>query len=114
MASLLLLVVIALVTAAAAFHATGHRAPGCWLLALSPASLCAGFLLDLSRGVRQIGQAALENDRNQLAFCLVLLAACLLAALRPRWPWLFWIAWAVNALICAVLFYMVFFWKVFG
>jgi hypothetical protein len=114
LASLVLTIVIALAAAAAAFHATGHRFPGCWLLVFSPASLCVGILRDLSLGVRQIGQAAIQNDRNQLAFCLVLLVLSLLAALRLSWPWLFWIAWALNALVCAVLLYMVLFWKVFS
>jgi hypothetical protein len=114
LASLVLTVVIALVIAAAAFHAAGHRVPGCWLLALSPASLCVGIVGDLSRGVSQIGRAAIENDRSQLAFCLFLLVLSLLAALRPNWPWLFWIAWTLNALVSAVLLYMVLFWKVFS
>ena len=113
LASLVLTIVIALV-AAAAFHATGHRVPSCWLLVFSAASLCVGILRDFSLGVRQIGHAAIQNDRNQLAFCLVLLVLSLLAALRLSWPWLFWIAWTLNALVCAVLLYMVLFWKVFS
>jgi hypothetical protein len=112
--SLALTVVIAAVIAAAAFYATGHRLSGLWLLVLSPACLCVVILQDLSRGVRQIGQAAIESDHNQLKFCLALLALSLLAALRPSWPWLFWIAWTLNVLVCALLLYMVFFWKVFS
>ena len=114
MLTLVLTVVITLVIAAAACYANGNRVPGGWLLVLSPASLCLGILLELSRGARQIGQAALDNDRNQLAFCIVLFALCLFAALHPSWPWLFWVAWTLNALVCAVLLYMVLFWRVFG
>ena len=60
--------------------------PAAETLVLSPASLCLGILLELSRGARQIGQAALDSDRNQLAFCIVLFALCLFAALHPSWP----------------------------
>ena len=88
--------------------------PACWLLALSPASLCIGIIRDLCLGVRQIGQAAIKDDHNHLVFCLVLLALSLLAVLRTNWQWLFWIAWTLNAMVCAVLLYMVLFWKVFS
>jgi hypothetical protein len=114
MAFLVLTVVIVLVFASAALHARGRRVPGCWVLVLSPASLCASIVADLSRGVGRAGRAAIESDRNQLAFCLVLLVLSLLAILRPSWPWLFWIAWTLNAMVCAVLLYMVFSWKVFS
>lgn len=112
--SLVLAVAIALGIAAAAFYATGKPVPAYWLLALSPASLCGAILRDLSRGVRQIGQAAIEDGRSHLTFCLVVLVLSLLPALRPEWPWLFWIAWTLNALVWGVLLYLLLFWKVFS
>jgi len=93
--------------------ADDRRGFGCWLLPISSALLCVGVLLDLSRGVQQIGQGAIESDQKQLAFCLALLALSVLAAFLPKRPWLFWIAWTANAFVCAVPVYMVFFWKVF-
>jgi hypothetical protein len=110
----LLTVIIIVVIAAAAIHASGRRVFGCWLLPISSALLCVGVLLDLSRGVQQLGRGAIESDHKQLAFCLALLALSVLAAFLPKRPWLFWIAWTANAFVCVILVNIVFFWKVFS
>jgi hypothetical protein len=47
-------------------------------------------------------------------YVLVLLVLSVFAALRPKWPWLFWIAWAPSGFICGILVYLAFFWKVFN
>lgn len=114
MAPLVLAIVIVFTIVAAAFHAIGYRVPGCWLLVLSAASLCIGIIRDLCLGVRQIGQAAIDDDHNHLMFCLVLLVLSLLATLRTNWLWFFWIVLTLNTMVCAVLLYIVFFWKVFS
>jgi hypothetical protein len=106
--------VIVLILAAAALHAAGKRIAGCWLLVLLPASLCGWILHDLSLGAKRLGEAAVEGDRHALAFLLFWLSLSLIAALRPSWRWLFWIAWTLDAFVCGILIYMVFFWKVFG
>src|SRR5271166_4763168 len=103
MTSVIVPILCGLVVAAAVFHLLGRRVPGCWLLALFPAALCCGALVDLSGGARQIGQAAFESDKRQLPFFLFLLALSLLAAIRPRWPLLFWAAWVISACICAIM-----------
>lgn len=114
MTSSIIPVVVLPVIVAAVLHITGKRAVGCWLLAIFPASACAAALYDLSLGSTRIGLAAFESDQKQLVFCVLLLALTLFAALRPRWPWLFWIAWMPNLCVCAVLVYLAFFWKVFS
>jgi hypothetical protein len=93
---------VVLVIAAAAFYATGKRRLGCWLQVLFPAILY-GWVL----GDRYIATEA-------KALCLSVLGLSLLAALRPRWPWLFWAAWLLNAFVCYILLYAIFFWKVFS
>src|SRR5208337_4453540 len=107
MATLTVPAVTILVIIAAILHTTGKRVFGCWLLALFPASTCIAILYDLSRGSARIGLGAFESDQKQLLFCLVLLALSLFAALRPKWPWLFWIAWIPAAFVCAGLVYLV-------
>ncbi len=107
-------VVVVLVIGTAILQLTGRRKLSCWLLALFPASLCVGCLVDLAGGAAKIGEGAYQSDQKQLIPCLILLAINVIAALRSQWRWLFWIAWAFNAFICGILVYLAFFWKVFS
>ena len=93
-----------------------RRKPGlsCWLLAILPAFACMAALLDLSRGVAQLGRSTFESDEKQLVFCVLILLLNVAAALLPRWRILFWGAWLFNALICGVVVYLAFFWHVFS
>lgn len=113
MAELLVLLFVALEIAAAVVHWKGRRALGGWLLTAAGATMCAGIVVELIRGVSQIGLGADHAYARQLEFYLVALVMSLTAALKPRWRILFWLAWAINALICAGLVYLAFFWKVF-
>ena len=54
------------------------------------------------------------SDQKQLAVALVMLAISIFAALRAQWRWLFWIEWFLNGIVCGMLIYLVFFWKVFS
>ena len=114
MASLVVPFVIALLIAIAVMHATGRRAFACWLLVIFPAALCGACLVDLARGPAQLGEAAFKSDQKQLLYCLALLAMNLLAALRAKSSWLFWVSWLLDAAVCGILVYLVFFWKVFS
>jgi len=114
MAHFIAVLVIVLLVGTAIFQLTGRRGLSCWLLAIFPASLCAGCLIDLARGAAKIGEGAYESDKKQLLYCLCFLLLTVAAALRPQWKWLFWIAWAFNALVGGVLVYLAFFWKVFS
>lgn len=114
MAPLLVPVLIAFLLAAAALHVMRSRRAAAWLLVVFPATLCAGILWDLSKGAANLGQGAFEGDQKQLVYCLFFLAVSLTAALCPKWPWLFWIAWLLDASVCGILVYMAYFWKVFS
>jgi cell division protein FtsW (lipid II flippase) len=114
MASAIAILTIGLLIIAAAFEFTKKRKVSGWLLVPLPAFLCAGALLDLSRGAEKIGAGAFESDLKQLVYLVFLLLLCLLVALRPRWRWLFWTAWTFSALVCGILVYLAFFWKVFS
>jgi hypothetical protein len=114
MQSLAVFFAIALLITTAILNLIGKRVLSCWLLALFPAAICAGTLIDLSLGVRYLGQASFDTDVRTIPSALALLAVTVLAALRSRWRWLFWIAWLANALICGVVVYLAFFWKVFS
>jgi hypothetical protein len=108
------LVLVVLLVGTAALQLTGRRRLSCWLLALFPGSLCVGCLLDIARGAAKIGESTYRSDQKQLLYCLCFLLLSVAAALRPQWKWMFWIAWAFNALVCGVLVYLAFFWKVFS
>ncbi len=114
MTSLLVVVVAALLLVAAGLHIAKNRALPCWLLVPFPLIGCAAALVEISRGPNGIGEAAFKSDQKQLGYLAVLLLVSLLAALRPQWAWLFWLAWAFNALVCGILVYVAFFWKVFS
>jgi hypothetical protein len=88
------------------------RSLACWLLVLFPASLCARLLIDLARGAQKLGEASYRTDLRVLPFLLFFLAITVLAALRPKWRWLFWITWLISAPICAVMVLLTFFFKV--
>jgi hypothetical protein len=118
MAYLIIALVAAFVIAAAVFYAKGRGKLASRLLVLFPAVVCCGLFQNLSRGVEVIGQSAMESDCYYLAFFLALLALSVFSALFPQKSALFWVTWAIIAVVCAaacgVLIYMVFFWKVFN
>ena len=114
MATVIVPLLIVLLIAAVVLHLMGKRSLGCWLVVLFPASLCAVALLDHAKGPVQLGLASYQSDQKQLAYCLAILALSLLAALRPKWWWLFWVSWTLNAIVCGMLVYLAFFWKVFS
>lgn len=114
MGALLTVFVVLLLLAAAALQLRGQRRLGCWLLAVFPAFACIAYLRDLVQGAQRLGLATYQSDQKQVGAALVLLAVSVVAALRPRWRWLFWIEWIFNAIACGILVYLVFFWKVFS
>ena len=84
------------------------------MLMLFPAFLCGAALLDLSRGIAYLGAGAYRSDQKQLLFSIVFLALTVLGVFFPQRRLLFWASWAINALVCAALVYLAFFWKVFS
>ena len=114
MATVLTVLAVVLVVAAAVLEFTSKRRVSGWLLVPFPALMCGAGILDLSRGVERIGRAAFESDLKQLAYLFFLFLLCVFAALRPNARWLFWTAWAFSALVCGALVYLAFFWHVFG
>lgn len=114
MATLIASAVVVLLIAAAASRSKGKLALGCWLLVPFPVFNLVAILVELSRGSAKLGMGAFETDSRQLWYCIAVFVITLLAALRPKWPWLFWIAWSLNAFFGAILFYATFFWKVFN
>ncbi|MGA8089179.1 MAG: hypothetical protein WCA10_18035 [Terracidiphilus sp.] len=114
MATLFCWFAIVLLVACAVLEFTRWRVIGTWLLVLFPAALCSSLLFDLAHGVSKLGQAGYNTDLRTLPFMLGFLALAVLAALRPRWRWLFWIEWFIGALFCAIAVYLTFFWKVFS
>ena len=114
MSSLLVPVLIALLVAAAVLHVMRSHRVAAWLLVTFPAALCAGIVLDLSKGAAALGQGAFEGDQKQLVYCFFFLALSLTAALCPKWPWLFRLAWVIDASVCGILVYLAYFWKVFN
>ena len=114
MAAIFCWLAVVLVLACAVLHFMRRRTPACWLLVIFPAALCVGLFLDLSHGVAKLGQASYGSDLRTLPYLLGFLAITLLAALRPRWGWLFWIAWAFSAFVSSVVVFLTYFWKVFS
>ena len=105
--------VVLLIVCALLFF-TPFRKIGCWLMAIFPAALCADFLKELAKGSSRSGEMAFHGEIGALLVLLAFLIITVLAALRPRWGWLFWIAWILNSLICALIVFLTYFWKVFS
>jgi hypothetical protein len=105
---------IALVLGSAILHFTRLRTLACWLLALLPASLCVGLFIDLAKGAQNVGQASYQSDLKTLVPLAGFLAISVFAAIKPKWRWVFWIAWVLDALVCAVVVFLTYFWKVFS
>ena len=105
---------VVLVLGSAILHFTRLRTLACWLLALLPACLCVGLLIDLAKGAQKLGQASYQSDLKTLLPIIGFLAVAVFAAAKPRWGWLFWITWVLGALICAVVVFLTYFWKVFS
>lgn len=105
---------IILLVACAVLFFTRQRRVGCWLLVMLPAALCAGLLKDLAKGAAGLGEASYQSDLKTLLPLIGFLVITLFAALRPRWGWVFWIGWILSALVCAVVVYLTYFWKVFS
>jgi hypothetical protein len=93
---------------------TPLRKLGCWLMAIFPAALCAGLIKELAKGAKSVGEASYRSDLMVLVPLLGFIAIAVFAALRPRWGWLFWIGWLLNALVCALIVFLTYFWKVFS
>lgn len=103
-----------LLAVCAVLNFTRKRVLGGWLLVLFPAAICLALLVDLGSGPTRLGEASFHSDLRALPYTIAFLAVGFLAAFRPNWRWLFWILWLVSAVICAVMVYLVFFWKVFS
>jgi len=78
------------------------------------AALSLGLFLDLAHGATKLGRASYSSDLRTLPYLLGFLVITLLAAFRPKWGWLFWIAWLFSAFVCAVVVFLTYFWKVFS
>jgi hypothetical protein len=105
---------IVLLLASAILFFTSFRRVGGWLLVLFPLSLDVGILLDMAHGIQKLGQAGYNSDERILPVFIALLIITVVAAMRPRWWWLFWICWLLNAIFCAIAVFLTFFWKVFS
>lgn len=104
---------ILLLVAAAILQLTRHWRLGAWLLVVFPVCLMAAGAVDLSRGMGALGPGAYRSDLKETGFCLAMLLLTLLAAFQRKLRWPFWVAWVLNSGVCAVIVYLVFFWKVF-
>jgi hypothetical protein len=113
MGALLTSVAIALLFAAAVMQLAGRRRIGCWLLVVFPGFLCLAYVRDLVMGPQRIGMAVYGSDQKQVFVALGMVAVSVFAAFRSQWRWLFWLEWFLNAVVCGMLIYLVFFWKVF-
>lgn len=105
---------VVLVLGSAVLHFTRQRTVACWLLALLPASLCVGLLMDLAKGAQKLGQGGYQSDLKTLLPIIGFLALAIFAAIKPKWGWLFWIAWVFGALTGAVVVFLTYFWKIFS
>ncbi len=114
MTSLAVPFAIVLLLTAAILHLMGKRLVSCWLLVLFAAVPTVAVLIDLAYGVKRFGQASYNGDLRALPWLLVFLAVSVLAALRSRWRWLFWLVWLASALLCSVAVYLTYFWKAFS
>lgn len=114
MASFLVVVSASVLLIAAILQFAGKRALSCWLLVPFPVIACFRAIAKLSHGSRELGESTFEGDLTLLVYLAAPLLLSLLAALRPNWQWMFWIAWVLNALVCAFVVFIAFFWKVFS
>ena len=114
MGALLAAIAVALLLAAAVLHFKGRPRAACWLLVVFPGFLCLAYVRDLILGPAGLGQAAYASDQKQVVVALAMVAVSVFAAFRARWRWLFWLEWCLNAIVCGMLIYLVFFWKVFS
>lgn len=114
MAAIFCWLAVILVLACAVVHFTHRKNLACWLLVIFPGALCLGVFLDLAHGAQALGEASYSSDLRTLPYLLGFLVITLIAAFRPRWGWLFWIAWVFSSLVCAVVVFLTYFWKVFS
>ena len=105
---------VILVFICAVLRFTHKKNLACWLLVLFPAALSLGLFLDLAHGATKLGRASYSSDLRTLPHLLGFLVITLLAAFRPKWGWLFWIAWLFSAFVSAVVVFLTYFWKVFS
>jgi hypothetical protein len=113
METLLVCVAITILLAAAALQLAGRPRLGCWLLVVFPGFLSLAYVRDLMLGAQRIGLAVYESDKKQVLVALCMTAVSVFAAFRSEWRWLFWLEWFLNGMVCGMLVYLVFFWKVF-
>lgn len=114
MSSVLLLIWILVLVAAPILRVAHRPASAGWLLTALPAAASLASLEDLARGAAAVGESTFQSAEKQLGFFLLLLFVTVLAAFRAQIRWLFWAAWLMNAVVCAVVVYLALFWKVFA
>jgi hypothetical protein len=112
--SVLLLIWILVLIAAPILRAVRRPTPASWLLTALPAAASLASFEDLARGAAAVGEGTFESAEKQLVLFLLLLFVTVLAAFRTQTRWLFWAAWLMNAVVCALVVYMALFWKVFA
>jgi hypothetical protein len=113
-ASLLAIACIALWLASAILRLTQGRVVAGWPLTFLPASMCVSSVLALSQGKAALGRAGFETDLRVLLYCLAALGLSVFSAIQWKLRWLFWTIWVCSGLFCALIVYLVFFWKVFS
>lgn len=112
--SLFATALVALWAASALLWFTRGRAIAGWLLTFLPASFVFLSVAEILKGKASLGRGTFETDERQLWFSLATLAVCVLSAVKWRWRWSFWAIWICTGLVCAVIVYLTFFWKVFS
>ena len=109
----LALIAVALLLAAAGLALSSRPRAACWVMVVFPGFLCLAYARDLALGPARLGQAAYASDQKQLLVALAMVGVSVFAVFRTRWRWLFWLEWCLNAIVCGMLIYLVFFFKVF-
>jgi hypothetical protein len=110
----LAVIAVVILLVAAGFRLAGKARLSCWLLVVFPAFLCLAYVRDLILGPVRLGASAYQSDQMQLLVALGMVAVSVFAAFRPQWRWLFWLEWFLNGIVCGMLIYLVFFWKIFS
>jgi len=105
---------LATLMTALVYQFLGKLRASCWLLLVFPVILSVVAFLSFSSGTGRDVGTDLRSDQNMAIFCISLLCLSVFAVLRPRWRWLFWLAWLPNAIACGTLVYLVLFWHVFS